>query len=54
MHCQITALPYEILVKIASYLNLEDFVNLKWTRKELFGTLHSERISRETVKVRQT
>ena len=52
MHCSITALPFEILVNVASYLNFEDFVNLKLTRKELFETLHSERISREAVRVR--
>ena len=52
MHCSITALPFEILDNVASYLNLEDFVNLKVTRKELFETLHGERISREAVKVR--
>ena len=53
MYCSITALPFEILVNVTSYLNLEDFVNLKWTRKELFETLHDERISRETVRVRK-
>lgn len=52
-HCSITALPLEILINIVLYLNLEDFVNLKWTGKELFETLHGERLSRETVGVRQ-
>ena len=52
MHCSIAALPFEILVNVASFLNLEDFVNLKLTRKELFETLHSESISRKAVKVR--
>ncbi len=52
MHCSITALPLEILFNLTSYLNLEDFISLKWTGKELFETLHNERVSRETVKVR--
>lgn len=50
-HCSITELPLEILINVVSYLNLEDFVNLKWTGKELFETLHGERISREAARV---
>ena len=51
MLCSITVLPFEILVNVVSYLNLEDFVNLKCSKKELFEILNSERISRAAVKV---
>jgi hypothetical protein len=44
-------LPWELLVTVVSYLNLEDFVNFKATRRHLVRALRKEAICREIVKV---
>lgn len=47
----VTALPLELLINVVSFLNFEDFVNLKSTEKSLWRILQNERISREIVQV---
>lgn len=48
----VSTLPLELLINVVSFLNLEDFVNLKSTEKTLWETLQNESISREIVQVR--
>lgn len=43
--------PWELLLNVVFYLDFEDFVNLKATRRELFRALGSEGLCREIVKV---
>lgn len=47
----LASLAWELLISIVSYLNLQDFINLKTARLNLFRLLDSESISREIVKV---
>lgn len=47
----VATLPLELLINVVSFLNLEDFVNLKSTEKTLWRTLQNESISREIVQV---
>lgn len=47
----IAALPLELLINVISNINLEDFVNLKTARMELFRLMDHESLSRGIVKV---
>lgn len=51
MPIRVATLPLELLINVVSFLNLEDFVNLKNSSEELGRILHNESISREAVKV---
>lgn len=50
----VATLPLELLINVVSFLNFEDFVNLKFTEKALWRILQNESISREIVKVYRT
>lgn len=47
----IATLPLELLINVVSFLNFQDFVNLKNTGKGLWRILQDESISRGIVKV---
>lgn len=47
----VATLPLELLINVVSFLNFEDFVNLKSSEKALWRILQDESISREIVKV---
>lgn len=47
----VATLPLELLINLVSFLNFEDFVNLKSSEKALWRILQDESISREIVKV---
>lgn len=47
----VASLPLELLINVVSFLNLEDFVNLKSSEKPLWRNLQNESISRDIVKV---
>lgn len=50
----VATLPLELLINVVSFLNFEDFVNLKFTEKALWRILQNESIGREIVKVYRT